>query len=173
MATVQTQRLLAYNLHSGVKMEQKLKEWPTNVWSSIWDPWHLIFSNLCRQLSITVIRGASSSKWWKLMQGPTAPSGTWGILWRGEGRIVGARRIKDIRRTWQTESTKPGLKWLTDWISSNQEPAWVCAGPLHICHSWWLGDAASLLKVGVGVPLTHLSPVLRTFLLLLGCLAQP
>ena len=43
-------------------------------------------------------------------------------------------------------------------------------GPLHICYGCWFGVWWGLLTVGVGVSLTLL-PTLKTFFLLLGCLA--
>jgi hypothetical protein len=53
--------------------------------------------------------------------------------------------MEDIRRTRPTGSSNQGSHGLTETEMASMVPAWVCAGPLHICYGCWLGVFVGLL----------------------------
>lgn len=97
------------------------------------------------------------------------------------GRNVGAREVKDTRRTWHTYFNYVGRHTATEAAALATE--WVCAGSLHVyiwypariymvciyLYAWWLLDTAEDPDIGLGVSLT-LSFALEILFLLQGCI---
>ena len=111
----------------------------------------MLFCYTCRpKPSVNVIKGASPSNCWKLMQRPTAKH--WMELGescgRGGGRTEKTRGVMDVTR-------KPTLSYPGLWGSwrQNHQPGsrhGMNLGPLHMCNSCVAGSSCGTPKVGAG-----------------------